>query len=239
VSVPAVWRTIKSLLDPNTERKIKLLSNGDFSQIFNHINREQVEEKFGGTAKNVERHHSPPSIPSNNFLMENEKKEDILLTEEQYKERLKTNKFLVPSPYIEFTNILDEEASKYDDAKSNTNTVREVKHHTKSYKSEKSVYTECVEDFPHVFIEKNEDQEVIFERNKNESGTDVASNKYSSSTTTKLKQQPIQQMFAFNSNTPDDGKTTKGKKRVTIIQTKIETTTRQSCCSENSICMIT
>jgi len=225
-----IWKMIKNMLDPNTEKKIKVLAKNDFSEIYKHINREQVEEKFGGTARNVSSHYFPHIIPSNNFLMEDQRKEDILIGEDEYREMLKTNKFLVPSPFIK----QDEEASRYDDVKSNSNTHKR----SRSLRSERSIYTECYElseelgNNVEIYLEK-EDQGG--HNRKKTAAKSISEEKVSISTASILK--PREKTFEFEQQHLPK---TKGstKKKVTIIQTKFETNTRQSCCSENSFCQI-
>ena len=110
-----LWSTIKNVLDANTEKKIKLLKNSEINQIFTFINPEQVEEKFGGKARNIESHYFPHIIPSNNFLLDNDPSDKILSTE-KYIEIIKNNNKYIHSPFLKTD---DYNKSRNEDSKIN------------------------------------------------------------------------------------------------------------------------
>ena len=70
------------------------------------INPENLEERFGGKAPdleyNIENSLFPPKMPTNNFLLDNENPKDILITEEQYIEKYNAGEIPLrsASPYI-------------------------------------------------------------------------------------------------------------------------------------------
>ena len=111
--VKALWNMIKGMLDPNTERKIKMLGN-DKSLMFEFINKNQVEKKFGGTAQNVENYFFPHIMPDFNFLNEKENKENYLMNEQEYIEFVQRNNNYKKCPYIENSYNKIEEHITYD-----------------------------------------------------------------------------------------------------------------------------
>ena len=113
-----LWSTFIRVLDTNTEKKIRLLKKSDMKQIFNYINPEQIEEKFGGKAQNVKSHYFPHWIPSNKFLLENDSV-DKIIDGDKYIELLKNNKKYIHSPYLDqeylnkVDNLIDEDCKIY------------------------------------------------------------------------------------------------------------------------------
>ena len=99
--VKALWNMIKVMLDPNTEKKIKMIGN-DKSLMFDFINKNQVEVKFGGTAKNVENYFFPHIIPDNNYLNEKEDKKSYLMPEKEYCDFIEKNPQYIKCPFIEY-----------------------------------------------------------------------------------------------------------------------------------------
>ena len=99
--------------------------------------------------------------------MPNESIEDILISQDEYIEFVKSNSSIVRCPYINYENvdeginILNIE-SKYEDAKS----ILFIQKHSKSYISEKSIYSECNQ-MPLDFIktelpnQKNENAQLV------------------------------------------------------------------------------
>lgn len=99
--IKVLWKTINMVLDPSTQRKIKLLQ-GDPDierEVFNTINKAQVEMKFGGLAGNIDRKFFPPIFPSNDYFT-NEDDHKILVTYSKYLDIISTNQALNPSPFI-------------------------------------------------------------------------------------------------------------------------------------------
>jgi len=131
-----LWKTIKVVLDPNTEKKIKLLKSSEMNEIFKYINPEQVEERFGGKAKTVNEYFFPHIIPSVNFLLENETKNEKLVGKEEYLRILRNNSRYVMSPYISY--ISDDENEE------------------QSINNEISIYEECQnQSFKHIIAKKS------------------------------------------------------------------------------------
>lgn len=105
--IKAFWNMIKGMLDPNTEKKIKMIGS-DKNPMFEFINKNQVEIKFGGTAKNIESHFFPHIIPDASNLNEKENKNKYLMDENHYCEFIEKNNQYVRSPYIDFEKKLEE-----------------------------------------------------------------------------------------------------------------------------------
>ena len=52
-SIYIPWAIVKGFLDEVTVKKIQFFKTGIPKTLFDFTNKEQVEEKFGGTAKNL------------------------------------------------------------------------------------------------------------------------------------------------------------------------------------------
>jgi len=59
--------------------------------LFQHANRDQVEEKFGGTARNITSYW-PPQFPSTNYLSAADNSNSILISKEKYQSLYKLGK---------------------------------------------------------------------------------------------------------------------------------------------------
>jgi hypothetical protein len=79
------------------------------NEIFTFINRKQVEKKFEGEAYDLNENYFPPIFPSNEYIMDENEKQILLLEENMYKLKLKINKELIPSPFI---NLNENESYK-------------------------------------------------------------------------------------------------------------------------------
>jgi hypothetical protein len=91
-----VWKIVKNFLEETTVKKIRFLKKGYFDDVFEFINKDQVELKYGGTAPNLQYgDYFPPHMPSNNFNNDKSK----LISEEEYEQLVKENKLTTISPY--------------------------------------------------------------------------------------------------------------------------------------------
>jgi len=95
-----LWNVISSMLDPGTRKKTKIYGENYMGDLASIINITQIEKKYKGTAENVERKYFPPIFPSDQYLTEKDNKEELLLPEEKYIEKLRSNNKIKPSPYI-------------------------------------------------------------------------------------------------------------------------------------------
>lgn len=96
------WSIIKKFINQRSERKIRVLNSENMAELFAFINKKQVEKKYGGMAPNVYNYYFPPIFPSDTYLMEDENKNIILTDEDIYRNLIKSNKELIPSPYLNF-----------------------------------------------------------------------------------------------------------------------------------------
>jgi len=101
----AIWTLIKNLIDSNTQKKIRFIKENSLDEIFEFINKEQVELKYGGLATNVEDYKEgafffPPIIPSDNYLKEEDDKFNHLISEKKYRELYFEGKLAEVSPYL-------------------------------------------------------------------------------------------------------------------------------------------
>lgn len=99
----ALWTIIRNLIDSHTNRKIKFIKDKNKDEIFEYINREQIEEKYGGFAPNVTEVDGffPPIMPSSNYLKDFDDKEDMLVSEEKYKEKYENGQLTILTPFYE------------------------------------------------------------------------------------------------------------------------------------------
>jgi hypothetical protein len=90
----AVWSVLKKLIDAQTNKKIKFIKDSNTNEIFEFINKEQVEEKYGGSAPDLNEHigYFPPVCPSLNFFNSEEERRELLISEENYEEMIKLGK---------------------------------------------------------------------------------------------------------------------------------------------------
>jgi hypothetical protein len=107
-----IWNALKILLDPITISKIKLYSPNEVSsELFIYINRKQVEKRFGGLAEDINNDYFPPIFPNDEYLLPYEDKKTVLICESMYIEKLKKNKNISVSPYL---NLMNNKANKHD-----------------------------------------------------------------------------------------------------------------------------
>jgi hypothetical protein len=52
-AIRMVWNILKNLLDQETINKINLVEEQTVDKLFEHCNREQVEQRFGGTLPDI------------------------------------------------------------------------------------------------------------------------------------------------------------------------------------------
>jgi hypothetical protein len=124
--IRGIYNMIKGLLDPSTEKKIKLLDNSNRHLILTNINEEQVERRFGGKAPDLipgKNRLFPPNYPGDNILKKEQTdlKEAGLVSEDVYKQMYHENRLNVVSEYYlnkwkseeeRKKNVLEEEIMK-------------------------------------------------------------------------------------------------------------------------------
>jgi len=85
ITIP--WKMAKAFLEESTVKKINFIKKQVPEPLFQLARREQVEEKYGGTAPNLTKFW-PPVIPSENYFLNNED-EKALISKTEYKVRYK------------------------------------------------------------------------------------------------------------------------------------------------------
>ena len=101
-----LYKIACNFLDPITVQKVNILEKVGDPALFNIIRKDNIEQQFGGTAPNLPVDEVdgffPPRMPSEHFIKDNENKNSILISEEEYINRYKSGK--IPeecvSPYI-------------------------------------------------------------------------------------------------------------------------------------------
>ena len=101
-----IYKIAVNFLDPVTASKNIVLEGKGDPKLFKFIRPDNIEEQFGGTAPNMpvdkENGYFPPRMPSQHFIKDEENKDDILISEEEYIKRYKEGKIPIEtvSPYI-------------------------------------------------------------------------------------------------------------------------------------------
>jgi len=91
-SIAIAWNLAKGLLEDTTVKKIQFDKSNSSDDMWKHINKDQVETKYGGNARDSKEKFWPPIFPSNNYFTIADKKEKILETKENYCLRYKQGK---------------------------------------------------------------------------------------------------------------------------------------------------
>ena len=101
-----LYKIVCAFLHESTVKKIKILDGKKDQSMFKEIRKDNVEIDMGGTAPNArlgeENGIFPPRMPSEHFILESERPEDLLVSEEEYIKKYKNgeiHKDLV-CPYI-------------------------------------------------------------------------------------------------------------------------------------------
>ena len=102
--VRILFKLICTFLEEVTVKKIVIVSGKDDNQMLNYINGDNLEKRFGGNAENLdysENNLFPPRMPSSQkFLLDNENRNQILISKNKYKEIMNTLPKESLSPFI-------------------------------------------------------------------------------------------------------------------------------------------
>lgn len=79
-----VWKGVKAFIEETTALKINIISKTTDPKLWTHIDKSQVEQRYGGTAEDVTEFW-PPKMISTQFFTETDNAGDILITKEEYK----------------------------------------------------------------------------------------------------------------------------------------------------------
>jgi hypothetical protein len=101
-----LYKIICNFLEEITIQKLNVLDDKNSDKLFESIRKDNIEQKFGGTAPDlvgeIPNSLFPPRMPSSFFLKEDEDPKQILLSEEEYIELVENGK--IPeyciSPYL-------------------------------------------------------------------------------------------------------------------------------------------
>ena len=90
-----LWKIVKAFLDETSVKKIRFIKKGEYRDIFEFINEEQIEKKYGGKADDVHENFFPPIMPTNKYTRNNEG----IISEIEYENYIKQGKLTTISPY--------------------------------------------------------------------------------------------------------------------------------------------
>lgn len=93
-----LWKGISFFIDEDTKKKFNILENNDLTPMLEDINLSQIEQKYGGKAKDVEDYSFPFILPGGDITAGKEKGK--IISESEYVNLCKENKISVVSPYI-------------------------------------------------------------------------------------------------------------------------------------------
>jgi hypothetical protein len=125
-----LYKLVCAFLHESTIRKIKILSGKKDKSLFEEIRKDNIEQDIGGTAPDaqigVENGLFPPRMPSEYFLLENERPEDLLISEEEYIQKYKSGEINkdYASPYIiEQLKIKDKNINDIENEEKNSKSI--------------------------------------------------------------------------------------------------------------------
>ncbi len=95
-----LWKVVKGFLDETSVKKVKFLKKGEFKDLFEYINEDQIEKKYGGTADDISGNFFPPVFPSDNYARD----KSVLVNEEKYADLYKDSKIACVSPFFKSKN---------------------------------------------------------------------------------------------------------------------------------------
>ena len=97
-----LYKFVCNFIGQPDEDKIVILEGDDDPRLFNDFNSDNLEERFGGNAPNLEYGEQnglfPPRMPTNNFLKPDEDPHQVLVSESEY--IFKCKKGLIPKDHI-------------------------------------------------------------------------------------------------------------------------------------------
>ena len=86
-SFSMVWKAVKVFMEETTQLKINISSSGSDEKMWIHINKSQVEQRYGGSAEDLTEFW-PPKIGSVDYFTEQDNAGDLLISKEEYKQKL-------------------------------------------------------------------------------------------------------------------------------------------------------
>ena len=113
-----LYKIICNFLEEVTVRKFVIINGKSDKTMWNFIRSDNIEKRFGGEAEDLiydDNNLFPPNMPLNRkFLLDNEKRNEILISKDEYIKRLKNLPKKSISPFIleEIENKKKEEEKK-------------------------------------------------------------------------------------------------------------------------------
>ena len=103
-----MFKLVCNFLEEVTVQKITILDKDNIGNLFENIRQDNIEEKFGGTAPNIQEGLEnqntlfPPRMPSTIFIIEKENQNNILITKKEYIQLVEDKKIREDciSPYL-------------------------------------------------------------------------------------------------------------------------------------------
>jgi hypothetical protein len=103
-----LWKIIKKILGESIERKLKMIKI--FDELYEFIHIDQLEKKFGGKSQNTPVNFFPENLEEENFLfppralsnnyIPSEQMKNLLVSNEEYIEKIKSDPKIVKSPFL-------------------------------------------------------------------------------------------------------------------------------------------
>jgi len=91
-SIYFTWKVAKNLLEETTTQKINFSKDSKNDDMWKHVNKSQIEERFGGTAPSIQANYWPPKFPSSEYLTESDSAKLLLNTKEAYLKKFNDGK---------------------------------------------------------------------------------------------------------------------------------------------------
>jgi len=126
-----LYKIAVNFIDPITASKITVIESKKDPNLFKTIRKDNIEEQFGGEAPNMpidsENGYFPPRMPSTHFIKDDERKENILISEENYIQKYKNGEIPIEvvSPYIYNELKEKEKVDKIKEEEKNKNKKKE------------------------------------------------------------------------------------------------------------------
>ena len=97
-----LYKIVCAFLHESTVKKIKILDGKKDQSMFEEIRKDNVETNMGGTGPNArigeENGIFPPRMPTEKFLLDSQRREDILISEEEYIKKYKNGE--IPKDFV-------------------------------------------------------------------------------------------------------------------------------------------
>ena len=137
-----LFKIVCAFLHESTVKKFKILEGKKDKALFEEIRKDNIEQYMGGTAPDVimgaENSLFPPRMPSEHFLLESERPENILISEEEYIKKYKNGEIPddLASPYIlDKLNVAKEKTIKEENISKEEKKLEKMENNSKIKKN--------------------------------------------------------------------------------------------------------